>query len=164
MSTVDILLASYRFNRDRTLGLLDQIEREPDPARVLGWRPGPGRAHIGWQLLHVAVTEDIFASERLRPEAAPRFAALWPRFRGGSTPDDDLPAAAEIRRVLAESRAALAETLGRLGDEQLAEIPPALQSRGWTYLTVLHVIGWHEAHHQGQAHLTWNLYRAAQPG
>ena len=31
----------------RTLGLLDKIAAEPDPAAVLGWRPGPGRAHIG---------------------------------------------------------------------------------------------------------------------
>lgn len=163
MSTIDVHLASYRFNRDRTLGLVDLVEREPDPRRVLGWRPGPGRAHIGWQLLHIAVTEAIFASERLRPDAAPCCAELWPRFRGGSTPDDDLPPAAEIRRVLAESRAALEATLDQLREDQLAEIPPTLQSRGWTYLTVLHVIGWHEAHHQGQAHLTWNLYRAALP-
>jgi hypothetical protein len=26
---------------------------------------------------------------------------------------------------------------------------------------VLHILAWHEAHHQGQAHITLNLYRAA---
>ncbi len=161
MSTIEVLRQSYLFQRDRTLGLLDQIEKLPDPPAALGWRPGPGRAHIAWQLLHIAVTEEIFATERLRPEQAARHQGLWPRFRGGSTPDDEIPSAATIRQVLADTRGSLLETLGTLSDGQLGEIPEPLKERKWTLLTVLHVIGWHEAHHQGQAHLTCNLYRAA---
>ena len=45
----------------------------------------------------------------------------------------------------------------------LGEIPPPLAERKLTVADVLHIIGWHEAHHQGQAHITFNLYRAAHP-
>jgi hypothetical protein len=50
------------------------------------------------------------------------------------------------------------ETLAHFGDERLGEIPPALAARGLTVRNVLNIIGWHEAHHQGQAHITLNLY------
>ena len=102
MSTTELLIKSLEFARARTLGLLDGIEKEPDPQAILAWRPGPGRAHIGWQLMHFAVTEEIFATERLAPEREPHWKELWPRFRGGSTPDDDVPTVAMIRDVLKE--------------------------------------------------------------
>ncbi len=163
MSTVETFLPSYAFNRDRTLGMLKAIEQLPNPAAALAWRPSPGRAHVGWQLMHIGITEEIFATERLAPEKPKAFADLWPRFRGGSTPDDDAPSVELIRRVLTESRAHLLDTLTRYGDDRLTEIPPSLAERKMTVQTVLHIIGWHEAHHHGQAHITLNLYRAAHP-
>ncbi len=57
MTTVETLSRAYQFNRDRTLGLITSIEGLADPAAALAWRPGPGRAHIGWQLTHIAITE-----------------------------------------------------------------------------------------------------------
>lgn len=159
MSTLDIYSAAYVFQRKRTLALLDQIAATPDPAAALGWRPGPGRAHIAWQLVHIAVTEDIFATERLAPEKSGTIAELWSRFRGGSTPDDQIPTVDEIRAALASSRDNLLDTLRGIGDERLGEIPAALAARQLTILDVAQILGWHEAHHQGQAHLTWNLYR-----
>jgi uncharacterized damage-inducible protein DinB len=158
MSTAKIFIDSYEFNRVRTLGLLDRIESQPDPRKALAWRPGAGRAHAGWQLLHIGVTEEIFATERLMPEKPATFTELWPRFRGGSTPDDDVPEPAAIRKVLTESRARLLETLSHFGDERLGEIPPALAARKLTVREVLYIIGWHEVHHQGQAHITLNLF------
>src|SRR5947209_4606777 len=107
MSTTQTLLKTYEFNRGRTLDLLSTIEKMPNPQAVLAWRPGPGRAHIGWQLMHVGITEEIFATERLAPEKPAAFVELWPRFRGGSTPDDDVPSAETIRRILGETRAHL---------------------------------------------------------
>lgn len=160
MPTRDIFIKNYQFFRERTVGLLDKIEQEPDPLKVLGWRPGPGRAHIGWQLMHIAITEELFATERLLPTKAGSFTELWPRFRGGSTPDDDIPAPALIRKVLAESREQLIDTLGHYGDDRLQEIPPALAVRKLTVFDVFCILGWHEAHHQGQAHITLNLYKA----
>ena len=41
-------------SRRRTLELLDAVGASAAPAVVLGWRPGPGRAHLAWQLMHIA--------------------------------------------------------------------------------------------------------------
>ncbi|HVA46735.1 MAG TPA: DinB family protein [Pirellulales bacterium] len=158
--TVQLFVDAYKFNRDRTLGLLDKACQQADPQQALSWRPGPGRAHIGWQLMHIGITEEIFATERLNPQRPPAFADLWPRFRGGSTPDDQAPTADELRRVLNESRAHLVETLSAYRDDRLGEIPPAMAARKLTVRDILALIAWHEAHHQGQAHITLNLYLA----
>lgn len=164
MSRIANLLEPWQFARGRTLGLLDRIEQQADPQAVLAWRPASGRAHIGWQLMHIAITEEIFATERLMPQKPPQWTDLWRRFRGGSTPDDDVPTAAQLREVLAGSRARLLETMSHFSDEQLSWIPPALAERKLTLLDVLHLLAWHEAHHQGQSHITFNLYKAAHPG
>jgi uncharacterized damage-inducible protein DinB len=62
--------------------------------------------------------------------------------------------------VLEESRQHLVETLSGYGDDRLAEIPPAMAARKLTVRDILALISWHEAHHQGQAHITLNLYLA----
>lgn len=160
-NTIEIFTNSYKFYRGRTLATLDAIDKLPNPQDALAWRPGPGRAHIGWQLMHVGVTEDIFASERLAPHKPGQFVSLWPRFRGGSTPDDDVPSAAVIRGTLEKARTGLLATLSEYDDSRLGEIPAALKERGLTIRDVLYILGWHEAHHQGQAHITLNLYKAA---
>lgn len=163
MNEIDVMLAQYEWSRGRTLGLLEEIENEADPQAVLAWRPGEGRAHIAWQLMHVGVTEELFATERLVPGSSPSWPELVPRFRGGSTPDDDIPSTKLLREVLEGSRSHLTATLGRFGPEQLDEVPTSLAERGWSLRTVLRVLAWHEAHHQGQAHLTRNLWKARQP-
>lgn len=160
MSIFEIMIASYQFNRTRTLGLLEQIDKLPNPQAALGWRPGPGRAHIAWQLMHIGVTEELFATERLAPQKAGSFTELWPRFRGGSTPDDNIPSSSEIRHVLTEGRQHLLETLSTLTEANLGDIPDALRERKLTVRDVLHILAWHEGHHQGQAHITLNLFKA----
>ncbi|HZZ71245.1 MAG TPA: DinB family protein [Pirellulales bacterium] len=160
MSRTQNLIDATKAARTRTLATLDAIEKLPNPSEALGYRPGPGRAHLAWQLMHIGITEEIFATERLDPEKQRAFEDLWPRFRGGSTPDDQIPTATEIRHVLDESRAHLLATLSKYDDSRLGEIPATLQARNLTVLDVLHILGWHEAHHQGQAHLTLNLYKA----
>ena len=162
MSTISILTNSMKFNRLRTLATLDEIDKLANPQAVLAFRLGPGRAHIGWQLLHIGITEEIFASERLAPDKSPKWTELWPRFRGGSKADDDVPGAAVIRQILAESRQRLLDTLATYSDDRLGEIPPPLAERKLTFLDVLHILGWHESHHQGQAHAMLNSYRASQ--
>jgi hypothetical protein len=161
MSTIHTLIAQYHFNRPRTLGLLEKIEQEKDPQRILGWRPGPGRAHIAWQLTHIGITEELFATERLVPGAKPAFADLVPRFKGGSTPDDEIPQASLIRTVLEQSRAHLLETIARFSDKDLGTIPEGFKERKLALVDILHILAWHEPHHQGQAHITFNLFRAA---
>jgi hypothetical protein len=63
--------------------------------------------------------------------------------------------------VLGEGRAHLLDTLSQFSDANLGDIPEALRERGLKLLDVLHILGWHEAHHQGQAHITVNLYKAS---
>jgi hypothetical protein len=153
---------SYEFCRARTQTMvLDRLAKLPDPQAALAWRPGPGRAHVAWQLMHIGITEDILASERLSPNKPGVFASLWPRFRQGSAPDDDIPTLDVIRQTLAGGRETLLDTLAQIPDERLDEIPPTLAARKFTIRDVLYLVGMHEAHHQGQAHLTLNLYEAA---
>jgi uncharacterized damage-inducible protein DinB len=161
ISPCDACLLHLDFFRERTLGTLAAIEQMPDPQKVLGWRPGPGRAHIAWQLTHIGITEELFATERFLG-TAPAFADLVPRFRGGSKPDDNIPAAATIREVLNATREHLRQTIGSLTEADLERIPPALKERGITIARALKILPWHEAHHQGQAHLTLNLHKASQ--
>ena len=164
LPVVDMTLQLLDFNRERTLGTLAAIEKLPDPVQALGWRPGPGRAHIAWQLMHLGITEELFATERLLG-TAPSYADLVPRFKGGSTPDDNIPAPSVIRDVLAQSREHLRKTLSQLVEADLATspptLPPGLKERGFTIAKVLQILSWHEPHHQGQGHITLNLLKAS---
>ncbi len=156
----ETMLQLFDFNRERTLGTLATIEKLPDPAKALGWRPGPGRAHIGWQIMHIGITEELFATDRFLG-TLPAYAELVPRFKGGSTPDENIPSLSSIRDVLAQSREHLRQTVLHLTEADLAKVPPALKERNVTIGKALHIISWHEGHHQGQAHITLNLFKAA---
>jgi uncharacterized damage-inducible protein DinB len=152
--------AFLTFNRRKTLELLDTVAARPDAEKLLGWRPGPGRAHIAWQLMHIAATDDRHLHVRMRG-GEPREPELVRRFAGGSTPDETIPGAAEIRRYLTERRQEMLEHLRTLTEAQLPTKPRP--EAPWVYEEWFQVLSWHEAHHQGQAHLTVNLYRAAHP-
>ena len=159
MSFIEAILSAYDVNRERTLVTLDAVAALDDPQAALSWRPGSGRAHIGWQLMHIAVTEELFATERFLGKS-PAFPELCEQFRGGSTPaDDNVPKAEQLRVVLEQSRSHLEATLARFSDEELQNVPEGLSARGWTLQRALQIINWHEAHHQGQAHLTLNLFQ-----
>ncbi len=144
--------------RKKTLEILDAIARRPDAAAVLAWRPGPGRAHIAWQLMHVAATDDRHLYVRMKG-GEPREPDLVRRFAGGSIPDDAVPTVDDIRRYLTERRTEMVAHLRMLEDSQLTTRPRP--EAPWNYLEWVQVLAWHEGHHQGQAHLTLNLYRAA---
>jgi len=162
VTVIETLLGQYEFNRGRTLGLLDAIEQQAQPRAVLRWRPGPQRAHMAWQLMHIGVAEQLFASERLATKEG-RHRELWDRFQGGSTPDDDIPDSRQIREVLAAGREDLLATLSAYDETQLDDfVWEARDGRRLKLLDVLRIISWHEAHHQGQAHITFNLWKAGQ--
>lgn len=158
-SAIQVYQSQLVFARTKTLATLDELLKTDPSGRILGWRPGPGRAHFAWQILHVGITEELFATERLmaRPAA---FADLVPRFKGGSTPDEEIPEADLIRNVLSETRQHLFSALSTFNDDDLGVIPEPLRDRGWNLERVLQVLAWHEAHHQGQAHAALNLYKA----
>ena len=131
MSVVDISKEIWKFNRVRTLATLDDIEKMPNSQEVLGWRAAPGRAHIAWQLMHIGITEELFASERIHGRE-PSWSELVPRFKGGSTPDDDIPSVDRIREILSTSREHLFEAVSNLNQDDLNMIPEAFKERGWT--------------------------------
>lgn len=160
MSILSVTRDQWEFNRSRTLATLDAVAQASDPAAVLGWQPGPGRAPIGWQLLHIGITEELFATERLRG-TTPAWPDLVPRFKGGSTPDETAPSVDQIRETLRAARQHLLETFARYTDDDLTTIPDTFRERGWSLGTIAQVLAWHEPHHQGQAHITLNLWKAA---
>lgn len=151
------LIEFMEFARKKTAELLDTIGKQPAPEKILGWRPGPGRAHIAWQLMHIAATDDRHLYVRMRG-GEPKEPEHVRRFAGGSTPDDQPIALAEINRYLNDRRRELLDHLRSLPESDLANKPNP--QAPWTYHEWFKVLAWHEAHHQGQAHLTLNLYRA----
>ena len=152
------LIETLDFNRARTVGFLDTLAKHDNVQEILGWRPGPGRAHIAWQLMHLGATDDRHVHVRMKDGGAPMNADHVQRFAGGSTPDDTIPTLDEIRRYLAEQRADLHAHLKTVSDSALDTKPHAQAT--WTYREWLKILTWHEAHHQGQAHLTLNLFKA----
>ena len=158
MSYLETVQSLWEVNRERTQVLIDSLRELDNPQDALGWRPGPERTHIAWQLLHIGITEELFGTERLGDTDA-GFPDLVARFRGGSTPDDDIPSLELIEEVLATGREHLVAALAKYSDADLEIVPEAFAERGWTLQRALQIVTWHEAHHQGQAHLTLNLYR-----
>jgi uncharacterized damage-inducible protein DinB len=156
--TMADLLEVLDFNRQKTLATLDAVAKFDNPAKALGWRPGPGRAHLAWQLMHIAATDDRHVHIRMTG-GNPQEPEYVRRFAGGSTPDDDIPTLDEIRRYLTAQRKELVAHLQSL-DAGMLEKKPNEQAP-WTYREWLKVLSWHEAHHQGQAHITLNLAKAA---
>ena len=150
------LIEILDYNRGRTLGFLDVVAKEPDAKKALGWRPGPGRAHIAWQLMHIAATDDRHVHVRMTG-GDPAFPDLVKRFAGGSTPDDQIPSIDEIRAYLTSQREAMLSHLRGL-DAAMLEKKPA-ETQPWTYREWIKLLAWHEAHHQGQAHAILNLYK-----
>tara|TARA_R110002095_G_scaffold155309_1_gene134883 strand:- start:3244 stop:3732 length:489 start_codon:yes stop_codon:yes gene_type:complete len=148
-------------NRKMTLKLLDEIEQSSDPLAALAYRPGPQRAHIAWQIMHIAITEEKFATQLLRNNSS-ELTDLFPLYQKGSIAGDHIPSVEEIKTVLAQSRNNLRETISKITKEELEQIPEGLQERGWTNSVALQIVCWHEAHHQGQAHLLMNSWKAAQ--
>src|SRR5437016_3176471 len=69
----DTLIIALDFARTRLLTTLDTIEKSgQDAAKVLAWRPGPGRAHIGWQAMHCAATHDRYLNVGVKGRRAAR--------------------------------------------------------------------------------------------
>ena len=155
------LIATLDFTRARLLGTLDAIEKSgQDVSKVLAWRPGPGRAHIAWQAMHCAATHDKYLNVVVKGGSA-RDPQLVQSFGGGSTPSDSaVPSLADIRAKLESTCADFKAFIAGCTPAEFQRIvgPPDRQrSIGEAIVLLI----WHEAHHQGQMHLTWNLYKAA---
>ena len=109
--------------------------------------------------MHIAATDDRHLGGRV-VAGEPTEPGNTARFGNGSTPDDNIPSVEEIRRYLSEHRAAVLAHLATVKDWT---VKPQ-ESAPWPYEEWVRVLAWHEAHHQGQAHLTLNMYKAAHAG
>ena len=86
---------------------------------------------------------------------------LVERFGGGSTPaDNGLPTLPVMRTILQQTFTPFRSYVASLQAGQLESlVGPTDRQRKLGDAIVL--LAWHEAHHQGQLHLTWNMYRQA---
>jgi hypothetical protein len=159
MSDLKTILATLDFTRERLLGSLDSIAKSGQDARkVVAWRPGPGRAHIAWQAMHCAATHDRYIHVRILGGSAAD-PALCDGFAGGSTPSDtDVPSLDTIYDKLSTHFSAFKQFLQTADLTKVTEFPNNIKR---TTAESAILLAWHEAHHQGQIHLTWNLYKAA---
>jgi uncharacterized damage-inducible protein DinB len=114
--------------------------------------------------MHCAATHDKYLNVIVRGQASPADPAVVAAFGGGSTPsDDNVPTLPAIRQALEANLRAFREYVGTLSAADMGrEVGPADRRR--TIGESLMLLAWHEAHHQGQIHLTWNLYKAAHGG
>jgi hypothetical protein len=156
------LVAGLEFSRGRLLGILETIEKSgQNTAKVLAWRPGPGRAHIGWQAMHCAATHDRYLNVGIL-QGTPKDQELVTNFAGGSTPSDaNVPTLATIRQKLEQTFLPLKKFAAEQTPDSLARQIPAPGGKTRAVGEALVLLAWHEAHHQGQIHLTWNLFKAA---
>ncbi|QDU78676.1 DinB superfamily protein [Polystyrenella longa] len=161
MSAIEQTIQHWEFARELTLATLDTIAELPDPSAVLGWQSNPGRAHLCWQLMHIAITEEIFATAFLQ-NSKPGLPDLIPRFMKDSVADDQIHSPEEIRETLALTREHLLESIRSWEGKDLSQLTPGRQEREWTVEKLLMISAWHEAHHQGQAHFCLNSWKAAQ--
>lgn len=156
--TADTILAVVDFSRARLLGSLDAVEKGNRPD-ALAWRPAPARAHIAWQAVHCAATLDKYFNVYLsnRP---PVNAMVVDQYGGGSVPEDVVPSLAEIRTLLDAGFKDYRAHVAALSPADFARtVVTGNKARSVGESVIL--LAWHEAHHQGQIHLTWNLFKAA---
>jgi uncharacterized damage-inducible protein DinB len=156
------LAAAMDFARARLLGTLDAIEKSgADVSKVLVWRPGPGRAHTAWQAMHCAATHDKYFNAFILGKAATDN-ALVVAYGGGSTPSDsNIPNLATIRATLAKHYEPFKAYLQAASPAELDRVFKLPNGSERTVGEATMLLTWHEAHHQGQIHLTWNMYKAA---
>lgn len=158
----DTLIAAMEFSHGRLLGILETIEKSGhDIQKVLAWRPGPGRAHIAWQAMHCAATHDAYLNVGLL-KGSPKDQELVTHFAGGTSPSDErVPPLGVIRQKIATS---YADFKSFVAQQTPATLETKAFSPGGKERTVgesILLLTWHETHHQGQIHLTWNLYKAS---
>src|SRR4051794_11274526 len=143
----ETLVASLDFARSRLLGILDTIEKSgQDPQKVLAWRPGPGRAHIGWQAMHCAATHDRYLNVGVKG-GQPTDPALVAGFAGGTTPsDENVPSLAAIRAALETHYKPFRDYVATITPEELER----KMASGRTVGESVVLLAWHEGHTQGQ--------------
>ena len=79
--------------------------------------------------MHVAITEEIFATERLAPSRKAPHPNSGPDSAAAARPTTTFPRPKRFAATLGETRAQLIETLADYGDDRLEEIIAAFAPR-----------------------------------
>ncbi len=154
------IVDQFELNRSQTAKLIEKIEKSRQADKALGWIPPTKRVCAGWQLLHIAASEDNLANNLLEKKDLVS-SELYELSRAKDKLElcrSGLPPLARIKTYLADSRKNLLETIARLDFQKLDE-KPTPEAFGTRY-ELLNIFIWHEGHHQGQAHFTFNMYSA----
>jgi DinB family protein len=161
--TVDAktLIAAMDLSHARLLDELATIEKSgQEMPKVLAWRPGPGRAHLGWQFTHCAASHEKYLRGTFLEQPADE--KLVADFAAKSVPSDsNVPSVGKIRELLDAKYGAMKSWVASQDSRGLARMVPAAGGKMRSVEETLMVLIWHEAHHHGQIHLTWNLYKVA---
>lgn len=154
------IVDQFEFNRGQTLKLIEAIEATGQADRAARWIPPTERVCLGWQLLHIAAAEDNLANKHLEQKdfVSKELSELSRAEDKLDLCRTKLPPFAEIKAYLANSRQNLKKTIAGLDLRKLDE-KPTPDAFGTRY-KLMNVYIWHEAHHQGQAHLSFNMYKA----
>ena len=159
------LLAQVDFARSKLLASLDAIEEGAgaDLQKALAWRPAPGRAHVAWQAMHCAASHHKYLHLRYLGRAEPTDRQLCADFAAGSVPSDaNVPDLATIRATLARTFDEYRAYAAGAGAAELARVLTMPNGQQRTVGESIQLMAWHESHHQGQIHLTWNCYQATR--
>ncbi len=161
MNEIQAYYSQFQFNYNRTLGFLKQLEESPVGMEALYWRMpfGNGRAHIGWQFLHLSATYHKFGYF-VEPSVNAMDEDFVKNFGHGSIPDE------KIRFTFDELKGFLQRDTNRfwksLENFPIDELDRKPQTTDRTFREMILLMNWHECIHIGQSQITWNAFRASR--
>lgn len=161
MSQLSALQSCLDMNMNRVIAQVEAVAGNPDLQNFLSWRIAPGRAHAAWQWTHIAVTEELFACDRLvTAHERAKYKDYWDRFRGGSSPSDtDVPSFETILKMLKDAHETLRETLKTFTDEDLDTKTMSVRDNNQSLRMWIQIMIYHSAHHHGQVHALLNVFK-----
>lgn len=153
----DLVLHQMTYNRNATREVLTGMEKTGQFEKALLFRPPTGRASIAFQLMHIAASDDVLLAENLAIQP-PVSLAYIDAYARGKKPPEKHPSRADIEAYLKKTSDALRAHIRAMKPGDLGKKPHA---KSWgTNFEMLQSVIFHEAHHQGQAHLTLNIFKA----
>lgn len=158
MKEMDSIIEQLYFGDKRVKNFFTQLGEAPYHMEALYWRMpfGKGRAHIGWQLMHIAATYHKFAhygNPNLELEEK-----FLQDFGHGSKPDEKkIFSLSEIQSIYQKEFDKFINAYRNFTDEQLSlQAHPTPR----THRENLYLMIWHTPTHIGQCQITWNSFRA----
>lgn len=155
MIDLETLMSRLRYNRQQTerfIFYLEAVIRQEADERgisldqaeedVLSADPTEGTGAIGWQLMHIAASEDEAFGPTERADA-------WQRYQHGEGHHAD-QTLGSIKRALETERSALLAASMHWDDGLLDVVPAGLEHAGRTYRQLLDSLAWHEPYHLNQ--------------